>query len=72
MVGSAPLLEDLAQLAERGVVRTHIDGTFGLEEIPTAFAKSKEGHVVGKLSVRIDQKAGVSGAALWRAGWQRQ
>ena len=51
---SATLLNSLRDLVERDALRMRrIDNVYALDTIPDAFAKSKEGHVVGKLVVNV-------------------
>jgi NADPH:quinone reductase-like Zn-dependent oxidoreductase len=45
--------EPLAALCAAGDVRTHIDRTFALDEVPAALAHVGEGHALGKVVVQI-------------------
>ena len=46
--------EPLADLCLAGEVRTHIDRTFGLHDVPEALARVGEGRALGKVVVAID------------------
>lgn len=46
-------LEELAALAEQGVIQPRIDRSFTLEQVPEAFAASQTGRTRGKLIVDI-------------------
>lgn len=46
-------LARLAALADAGKLRVDVEHAYALEELPAAFARSKEGHVHGKLAVRV-------------------
>jgi hypothetical protein len=46
-------LARLAAPADDGKLSVDVEHTYALEELPEAFARSQEGHVHGKLAVRI-------------------
>ena len=43
----------LVGLVEEGAVRIEVEDTYELEDLPKAFARSREGHVRGKLAVTV-------------------
>ena len=43
----------LVGLVDDGTLRIEVEDTYPLEELPAAFARSQEGHVHGKLAVRV-------------------
>jgi NADPH:quinone reductase-like Zn-dependent oxidoreductase len=45
----------LVGLVEEGAVRVEVDGVYDLEDLADAFARSREGHVHGKLAVRVSE-----------------
>ena len=49
-----PNLDFLRELIEAGEVHSAVDRVYSLAEIPDALAAMGEGHVQGKLVVRID------------------
>ena len=51
VVPDAAQLEFLAGLIDEGKFAVHIDSTFPIWELPKAFAKSEDGHVIGKLAL---------------------
>lgn len=46
-------LNKLAELADQGVVRPHIEQSFALDDIPAAHARSETGRVRGKLVIDV-------------------
>jgi len=48
-------LQWLADLAERGGLTVDVAGTYPLEAVGEAFARSQEGHVRGKLVIRVSE-----------------
>lgn len=46
-------LQWLADLADRGALTVDVAGSYPLEEVGQAFARSREGHVRGKLVIRV-------------------
>lgn len=48
-------LERLAVLVDEGKLTVEVEETFALEDLAAAFARSQEGHVHGKLAVRISE-----------------
>lgn len=48
-------LERLAVLVDEGHLRVEVEETFALENLADAFARSREGHVHGKLAIRVSQ-----------------
>lgn len=46
-------LQWLADLAARGGLTVEVAGRYGLEEVGEAFARSREGHVRGKLVIHV-------------------
>lgn len=43
----------LVGLVDDGTVRVEVDGVYDLEDLADAFARSREGHVHGKLAIRV-------------------
>jgi NADPH:quinone reductase-like Zn-dependent oxidoreductase len=50
---NAAAMQELTDGFERGRLRCHVDGEFGLEDVPRAIAASRAGHVQGKLVIRV-------------------
>ena len=50
---SADGLAELGRLADAGLLRVPVAGVLPLEELPGAFALSREGHVRGKLVICV-------------------
>jgi NADPH:quinone reductase-like Zn-dependent oxidoreductase len=50
---SAAAMQELTDGYRRGRLRCHVDGEFGLGDVPRAIAASRAGHVQGKLVVRV-------------------
>ena len=48
-------LERLAVLVDEGRLRVEVEETFALENLADAFARSQEGHVRGKLAIRVSE-----------------
>ncbi len=48
-------LERLAVLVDTGQLRVEVEETFALEDVADAFARSQEGHVRGKLAIRVSE-----------------
>lgn len=48
-------LERLAALVDAGQLRVEVEETFALEDLADAFARSQEGHVRGKLAIRVSE-----------------
>ena len=51
----AEALGRLVGLVEDGTVRIEVEDVFDLEDLADAFARSREGHVHGKLAVRVSE-----------------
>ena len=45
----------LVGLVDDGTVRVEVDGVYDLEDLADAFARSREGHVHGKLAIRVSE-----------------
>lgn len=50
---SADDLDELAKMADAGQLRVPIAKEFALEDLPQAFALSREGHVQGKIAISV-------------------
>ena len=50
---SAEGLDELGRLADAGQLRVPVAEVFPLEQLPAAFARSREGHVRGKLVIAV-------------------
>ena len=48
-------LERLAVLVDDGSLTVDVEEVFALEDVAAAFARSQEGHVRGKLAIRISE-----------------
>lgn len=55
--GSAEQLGELAGLVEKGVLKAVVDEVFPFEKAKEAFIKGEEGHVHGKLVLRVLENA---------------
>ncbi|WP_317696310.1 zinc-binding dehydrogenase [Aeromicrobium sp. REDSEA-S32_B7] len=45
----------LVGLVDDGTVRVEVDDVYDLEDLADAFARSREGHVHGKLAIRVSE-----------------
>ncbi len=50
-------LARLAELADNGALRVDVARTFPLEEVAAAFRLSQDGHVAGKIAIRVSEDA---------------
>jgi len=50
---SADLLERVAELADAGKFKVHVEATYPMEEAAKAWAKSRDGHTRGKLVIQV-------------------
>ena len=53
MVPRVSVLDELIDLYRRGELKAHVQATYPLANVSSAFAESKRGHVVGKLAIAM-------------------
>ncbi|MGB5759696.1 MAG: NAD(P)-dependent alcohol dehydrogenase [Acidimicrobiales bacterium] len=53
-------LEEIAALAEKGLVRSHLSNTLSIRDLRTGYDRIESGHTVGKVAVNVASATGVA------------